>query len=160
MRFLIALSLFIISSSFSSLGAQTFTQKLTAKTAGTVTLHQDQRLTNNIDGVSTSQSNDDEPTATVAHTGTPKKMKGWRILMFRGDSSPKAKEEAYSAGKKVKTLFPELDYYVDFNNVARRCRVGDFRSKAKAQEFLEKIREAGLGKEAMIIQSEIYVYEQ
>ena len=80
--------------------------------------------------------------------------------MFRGDSSPKAKEEAYNAGKKVKSLFPELDYYVDFNSVARRCRVGDFRSKTKAQEYLDKIREAGLGKEAMIIQSEIYVYEQ
>jgi len=158
MRFLIALSLFIISSSFSNLGAQTFTEKLTTKTKGTATIHQDQRLTNIIDGVSASQNNDDEP--ITVKTGTKTKVKGWRILMYRGDSTPKSKAEAESIGNKVHALFPELDSYVDFNSVTRRCRVGDFSTKEKAEEYLEKIREAGLGKEAMVIKSEIFIYKQ
>ncbi|MBO4663221.1 MAG: SPOR domain-containing protein [Bacteroidaceae bacterium] len=158
MRFLITLSLFILSSSFSILGAQSFTQKLTSKTNGSVTLHQDQRLTNIIDGVATTQSSEDEPTAV--QTGKKTKVKGWRIQMYSGDSSDKSLAEAKKAGNAVTRLFPELQSYVDFYNVSRRCRVGDFRSKEKAAEYLEKIREAGLGKEAMIVRSEIFIYVQ
>ena len=158
MRILIALSFFIISSSFSSLGAQTFSQKLTTRTNGTVTLHQDQRLTNIIDGVSTPAGGDDEQASI--HTGKKTKVKGWRILMFRGDSSPKAHEEAKSIGSRVSALFPELKYYVDYTAPTRRCRVGDFRSREKAEEYLEKIREAGLGKDAMIVKSEIFIEVQ
>ena len=158
MRFLIALSLFVISTSFSILSAQTFSQKLTTKSNGTVTLHQDQRLTNIIDGNAATQSSEDDNTA--AQTGPTKKVKGWRILMFRGDSSPKAKAEAIKAGNAVTQLFPELKSYVDFVAPTRRCRVGDFASKEKAQEYLEKIHEAGLGKDAMIIRSEIFVHQQ
>lgn len=156
MRFLIALTLFIISSSFSILSAQTFSQKLTTKSNGTVTLHQDQRLTNIIDGVTTTtQSTDDD--AKAAQKG--KKYKGWRIQVYRG-SSPKALEEATKAGNAVTRLFPELQSYVDYVAPARRCRVGDFTTKEKAEEYLTKIREAGLGKDAMIIKSEIIIYQQ
>lgn len=158
MRLLISLSIFILSSSFSILGAQSFTQKLTTKTNGSVTLHQDQRLTNIIDGVTTSQGSEDDP--VTAPTGKKTKVKGWRIQMYTGDSSDKSLAEARKAGSAVTRLFPELQSYVDFYNVSRRCRVGDFRSKEKAAEYLEKIREAGLGKEAMIVRSEIFIYVQ
>ena len=158
MRLLISLSIFILSSSFSILGAQSFTQKLTTKTNGSVTLHQDQRLTNIIDGVTTSQGSEDDPVTTP--TGKKTKVKGWRIQMYTGDSSDKSLAEARKAGSAVTRLFPELQSYVDFYNVSRRCRVGDFRSKEKATEYLEKIREAGLGKEAMIVRSEIFIYVQ
>ena len=158
MRLLISLSIFILSSSFSILGAQSFTQKLTTRTNGSVTLHQDQRLTNIIDGVTTSQGSEDDP--VTAPTGKKTKVKGWRIQMYTGDSSDKSLHEARKAGSAVTRLFPELQSYVDFYNVSRRCRVGDFRSKEKAAEYLEKIREAGLGKEAMIVRSEIFIYVQ
>ena len=92
MRLLISLSIFILSSSFSILGAQSFTQKLTTKTNGSVTLHQDQRLTNIIDGVTTSQGSEDDPVTTP--TGKKTKVKGWRIQMYTGDSSDKSLAEA------------------------------------------------------------------
>jgi len=160
MRFLLVLSLFIIESSFSILGAQTFSQKLTTKTKGTVVLHQDQRLTNIIDGTaatSSSVSNDDNDTTPLAQTGKKTKVRGWRIQVFMGGSQRKDETKAKEAGNVITRHFSELESYVSFESPHWRCRVGDFTTREKAEEYRAKFREAGIGSESIIVKSEIFI---
>ncbi len=154
MRTLLILFIICIQSSFSILGAQTFSQKLTTKTKGQVTLHQDQRLTSIIDGNASSSSQNSDQSA---QTGKKVKVRGWRIQVFMGGSDKK--EEANRWGRKVNNAFNELQYYVKYESPNYRCRVGDFTTKEKAEEYLEKLREAGLAKEAIIVKSEIFIYQ-
>lgn len=157
MRTLLILSFLAIQATFSILGAQSFTQKLTTPTKGTVTLHQDQRLTKIVDGTNyTSVTGDDgQP---LVKTGKKTKVRGYRIQVFFGDSSKADRDKAKKVGNAVTNAFSELEAYVDYESPHYRCRVGDFATREEAKEYLEKIKEAGLGKDAMIIRSEIFVY--
>lgn len=149
--------------------AQYFTEHLTAQGgagSGTVTLTQDQRLTNLIDhgvpGTHTNSTgtvnetdnsnNDNAPAATPA---PKKKMRGFRIQMYWGNAQRSDQEKADQMGARVTALYPELEAYTDFSSPHWRCRVGDFTSRDEAAEYLPKLRR--LSSDAMIVISEIYV---
>ncbi|MCR5312193.1 MAG: SPOR domain-containing protein [Bacteroidaceae bacterium] len=152
MRTLLVLSFLLIQAAFSILGAQTFTQKLTTKTKGSVTLHQDQRLTDIINGVNTISSDNSQ-------TGKKIKARGYRIQVHFGGSSHADKAKAAKAGNDVTKVFPELQSYIKYESPNYRCTVGDFTTKEDAEEYLNKIKEAGLGRNAMVVRHEIIIYQ-
>lgn len=138
------------------------------KGKGTVTVNQDQRLTNIINGLGIpevpAQSSDSENiNVQNGQPGRPagKKVKarGYRIQVYWGGSQRVDQTKAMTAGNKVTSIFPELEAYTSFESPHWRCRVGDFVSRQDAVEFLNKMREANLGSGAMIVRSEIFVYQ-
>mgnify|MGYP002852254126 CR=1 FL=1 len=157
MRKSLLLILIIAQAAFSALDAQSFSQKLTTPTKGTVTLHQDQRLTSIIDGTNTSSLSFDETTLTDK-TGKKTKVRGFRIQVYFGASSKADQTKAQRIGSSINHSFNELDYYVSYKSPHWRCRVGDFATRDEAKEYLDKIKEAGYGKDAMVVESEIFIY--
>lgn len=145
--------------------AQNFTDHLTAPGGtgtGTVTLTQDQRLTNLINyGIPTTHAAQND-TGTTDDNNSPatsqtakKKMRGFRIQMFWGNAQRSDQEKADRIGERVTALYPELEAYTDFSSPHWRCRVGDFTTRDEAAEYLPKLRK--LSADAMIVISEIYV---
>lgn len=135
------------------------------KGKGTVTINQDQRLTNIINGLGlpevSTQSTDAETSNAQPGIQSGKKVKarGYRIQVYWGGSQRVDQTKAMNAGNKVTSIFPELEAYTSFESPHWRCRVGDFVSRQDAVEYLAKMREANLGSGAMIVRSEIFVYQ-
>lgn len=148
----------------------TFLDNLTKQVSGqgTVTITQDQRLTDIINGKGRHQatpSTDDKSQQkitddeSVVQTGKKTKVRGFRIQIYWGGSQRVHQAKAQQAAEKVSALFPEYQTYTSFESPHWRCRVGDFTDRQKAWEALQKLREAGIGADAMIVRSEIYIYQ-
>lgn len=90
-------------------------------------------------------------------TGARRRLRGFRIQMFWGNSLRTDQLRAKRLGDKVTGAFPELKSYVSFQQPHWRCRVGDFKTRAGAARYLEKMRK--IAPEAMIVRSEIYIYQ-
>ncbi|MCQ2258663.1 MAG: SPOR domain-containing protein [Bacteroidaceae bacterium] len=144
-----------------TMSAQTFTEHLTSKVAGQgiVTVHQDSRLNDIVNGkkqlVIEKKEKDDGP---GIQTGKKVRARGYRIQVFWGGSETKDKSNARRAGAKVTNVFPELEAYIDFESPNWRCRIGDFATYEEASEYLKKIKEARLVSEPNIVKSEVLVY--
>lgn len=150
--------------------AQSFTDNLTRKVEGQgeVTLVQDQQITELINGNGTaigSTSTADRTTGLdgdtfpTAPVGKKTKVRGFRIQVYWGGSQRTDQSKAQMAGVKVTTTFPELQAYTSFESPHWRCRVGDFLTRDDANEYLHKLREAGLAAEAIIVSSEVFTYK-
>ena len=168
--------------SYVSLNAQTkFLDRLTQNVAGqgSVTITQDKRLTDLINGTrqqpvaaapaqnaagasasseKLAQDEDDDTTPGTA-AGKKTKVRGFRIQVYWGGSQRIHQTKAQQAAEKVATLFPEYQTYTSFESPHWRCRVGDFIDRQKAWEALKRLREAGVASDAMIVRSEIYIYQ-
>ena len=90
-------------------------------------------------------------------TGSRKRLKGFRIQMYWGNSLRTDQLRAKRLGDKVTGAFPELKSYVTFQQPHWRCRVGDFKTRAGAARYLEKMRK--IAPEATIVRSEIIIYQ-
>ncbi len=89
--------------------------------------------------------------------GTRQRMRGFRIQMYWGNSQRTDYLKAKRFGDKVTGAFPELKSYVSFDQPHWRCRVGDFKTRSGAARYLERMRK--IAPEAMIVRSEIYIYQ-
>ncbi len=68
---------------------------------------------------------------------------GWRVKFFTGGSSRADKEDAQSAGREFKRLFPDTPVYMHFVSPHWICVAGDFVNKEDADAFVDKVRESG-----------------
>lgn len=89
--------------------------------------------------------------------GAKKRMRGFRIQMFWGNSLRTDYLRAKRLGEKVTGAFPELKSYVTFDQPHWRCRVGDFKTRSGAARYLDRMRK--IAPEAMIVRSEILIYQ-
>jgi hypothetical protein len=102
----------------------------------------------------------DTRTAPVATQKTYRRsysVQGYRIQIYSGDDSRKARQKANQMGNQLKALFPELPVYTHFYSPHWTCRVGDFRSYQEANSVLHQIKATGSFKAASIIKSRIQV---
>lgn len=90
-------------------------------------------------------------------TGARRRLRGFRIQMFWGNSLRTDQLRAKRLADKVTGAFPELKSYVTFQQPHWRCRVGDFKTRAGAARYLERMRK--IAPEAMIVRSEIIIYQ-
>lgn len=141
--------------------AQRFTDHLQQKKAGqgSVVLIQDLRLTDILNGVQTvTDKTDEEPTEEAGvQTGRKKKVRGYRIQMYWGNSQRSDQQKANQIGAQVSSTYPELQAYTTFESPHWRCRVGDFATREEAAEYLFKLRR--ISSDAMIVRSEIFIYQ-
>lgn len=85
-----------------------------------------------------------------------RKMTGFRVQVYAGDNTRKARQRAQSVAVQVKNYFPELAVYAHFVSPRWVCRAGDFRTYGEAQAYLRKIR-AKKFREALIVKTTILV---
>jgi len=64
---------------------------------------------------------------------------GYRIQLMM-QSGNNALEQADEIKKEFEEVYPQIDTYVTFREPYYRLRVGDFRTRLEAMEFLENIR--------------------
>lgn len=141
--------------------AQEFMEHLTKGAGkGTVTVVQDPRLDDVVNGkkqhATTAKERDDN--APVNYTGKKVKARGYRIQVYWGGSSSSDQTNAQRAGNRVTTFFPELQAYTTFKSPNWVCRVGDFATHEDASVFLQKMKEAKIANDAIIVRSEVFVY--
>lgn len=115
---------------------------------GKVSIHQDPRIEALIGTVYIPSGTDD---AKII------KSSGYRIQVYAGNNTRKAKNEAYSVASQIKEYFPELPVYASFNPPRWLCRVGDFRSIEEADAMMRQLRATGVFKEVSIVKEQINI---
>lgn len=128
---------------------------------GTVTVFQDQRLTDIINGVTPVVKASDAASKSdgkTNKTGRKVKARGYRIQVYWGGTQRADQQKAIAVGEKISTLFPELETYTTFESPHWRCRVGDFITRKEALEYLNKMQEMNMATDAMIVRSDIILY--
>ncbi len=88
-----------------------------------------------------------------------RKARGYRVQVYAGDNTRRAKNKAHSVAVQVKNYFPELAVYTHFVSPRWVCRAGDFRSFGEAKTYLGKIR-AKKFREALIVKTTILVVDR
>lgn len=148
-----------------TMSAQSFTDHLTQKVEGhgTVTVHQDSLIDNLVNGKvkasTVAEPKEDSNDSPVTHTGKKIRARGYRIQVYWGGSTTNDKTKAQYAGLKVTSAFPELQSYTTFESPNWRCRVGDFVSRQEASDFLDKLKDARVVQNAIIVKSEVLIYQ-
>ncbi len=138
-------------------------EHLTSKNAGqgTVTVLQDPRLDEIVNGKKqyVAPVKEKEEKLTGIQTGKKIKARGYRIQVYFGGSTRNDQANAQRAGNKVATLFPEIQTYTTFDSPNWRCRVGDFVTRQEAADYLKKLKDAKLSQDAIIVKSEVFIYQ-
>ena len=158
---------------------QSFTDRITAHRngEGVVVLHQDATLTALVNGtalpkkaVATPKPADTPSTTTASATTTTQpqtettrvvhgttKMRGYRVQVYSGGNSRKAKHAAEQMARRVKETYPEVSVYTQFASPRWICRVGDFRTSAEASELLSQMKSSGTFPQAVIVKTTVQV---
>ena len=85
------------------------------------------------------------------------KSQGYRVQVYAGNNTSRAKNEAHSVGSRIKEYFPELSVYTSFHSPRWLCRVGDFRSIEEADAMMRQLRATGVFKEVSIVKEQINI---
>ena len=159
MKRLLSITLFTLMCTI-TMSAQDFIDHLTRKEAGqgTVTVHQDSLLDDIVNGKK-QYVPEKKDTPSLQASGKRMKARGYRIQVYWGGSARTEEANAKRAGARVTSLFPELQAYTTFESPNWRCRVGDFVTHQEAAEYLKKIKESRLSRDAIVVKSEIFIHQ-
>jgi hypothetical protein len=155
MRYL--LTLCFLSITLMASAQQNIVQSLQNKqraTDGTVTIHQDEKITELIGTIHGRRGN------ATSGTGEEKKAlkaRGYRVQVYAGNNSRVARSEAHSMAARVKGEFPDLPVYTFFQPPRWLCRVGDFRSIEEADAAMRRLKSTGVFKEVSIVREQINI---
>lgn len=103
------------------------------------------------------------PPRTVysTHDGSTQyvKMRGYKIQAFSGNNQRTSKNEAYYKQGLVNSSFPEYETVVSFDSPFWRLRVGNFKSRADANEVLKLMKSAfpSFGREMYVVVDEVKI---
>ena len=141
---------------FSFLGISSFAQRsivseLTKPVSGqgTVTVHQDDKISALLGEVYVKSDNDEEPKVL--------KARGYRVQVYAGNNSRIARQEANDVAEKIEKEFPEVSVYTFFLPPRWLCRVGDYRSIEEADAVMRRLKATGHFKEVSIVREQINI---
>lgn len=86
------------------------------------------------------------------------KKTGYRIQIYAGGNSRKARIEAEQIGATCKSYYPELAVYTHFSSPRWVCRVGDFKTLSEANRYMQIFAKAKKFGEASIVKCQIFVF--
>lgn len=115
---------------------------------GKVSVHQDARIAALIGSVYADNASGEQRIV---------KSFGYRVQVYAGNNTSKAKNEAYAVAADVKEHFPDLPVYTSFNSPRWLCRAGDFRSIEEADAMMRRLRATGVFKEVSIVRDHINI---
>ena len=116
---------------------------------GTVTVHQDARISALLGSVYVKAENETESKVL--------KARGYRVQVYAGNNSRIARQEANDVAEQVKAEFPELPIYAFFQPPRWLCRIGDYRSIEEADAAMRRLKATGKFKEVSIVREQINI---
>ena len=116
---------------------------------GTVTIHQDAKISALLGAVYVKSTGDTEPKVL--------KARGYRVQVYAGNNSRIARKEANDVAEQIKMEFPELPVYAFFQPPRWLCRVGDYRSIEEADASMRRLKATGKFKEVSIVREQINI---
>lgn len=81
------------------------------------------------------------------------KRKGFRVQIYAGSN----RSEAYAIQARFKNQYSDMDTYITYSEPNYRVKVGDFRSRSQANEFMSTIRSQY--RSVFVFQEDIWVWE-
>lgn len=130
--------------------------------AGRITIHQDSRIEALVGRSIYVNHSTNAPESSAAilpsHNETHTiKSNGYRIQVYAGNNTGRAKTEAHAVASRVQEHFPDLTVYTTFISPRWLCRVGDYKSIEEADAMMRKLRATGIFKEVSIIKDQINI---
>lgn len=72
--------------------------------------------------------------------GKPAKVEGYRVMVYSGNNSQTAREEANKMAKYMRENFPGAEVYVVFESPRRLCLYGDYRTREEAEAVMYRLK--------------------
>lgn len=150
MRYILLLVAFVFSLSVSAQQKNIVDELQKAEAGqGTVTIVQDAKISALLGKVYVKSADKDEPEFL--------KARGYRVQVYAGNNSRKARAEANEVAEEIKKAFPELPVYSFFQPPRWLCRVGDYRSIEEADASMRMLKTTGKFKEVSIVREQINI---
>ena len=78
---------------------------------------------------------------SMANTnGEVQQVEGYRVLVYSGNNSAQAREEAKAMAEYMRANYPGAEVYVVFESPVRTCEYGDFRTREEAELLMYRLR--------------------
>lgn len=72
--------------------------------------------------------------------GKPAQVEGYRVMVYSGNNSQTAREEANKMAKYMRDNFPGAEVYVVFESPIRLCLYGDYRTREEAEAVMYRLK--------------------
>lgn len=73
-------------------------------------------------------------------SGKPAQVEGYRVMVYSGNNSRTAREEANKMAQYMRDNFPEAEAYVVFESPIRSCLYGDYRTREEAEAVMYRLK--------------------
>lgn len=72
--------------------------------------------------------------------GKPEQVEGYRVMVYSGNNSRAARDEANAMAKYMRENFPGAEVYVVFESPIRACLYGDYRTREEAEAVMYRLK--------------------
>ena len=72
--------------------------------------------------------------------GEVQQVEGYRVLVYSGNNSRQARDEANAMAEYMRAHYPGAEVYVVFESPIRSCEYGDFRTREEAELLMYRLR--------------------
>ena len=76
----------------------------------------------------------------VTIDGKVPEVEGYRVMVYSGNNSGQARDEANAMAKFMREKFPGAEVYVVFEPPIRSCLYGDYRTREEAEAVMYKLK--------------------
>lgn len=76
----------------------------------------------------------------ITVNGKAPQVEGYRVLVYSGNNSAQARNEANSMAKFMRENFPGAEVYVVFDPPVRSCLYGDYRTREEAEAVMYRLK--------------------
>ena len=76
----------------------------------------------------------------VTIDGQAPQIEGYRVMVYSGNNSAQARDEANKMAKYMREKFPGAEVYVVFESPIRSCLYGDYRTREEAEAVMYKLK--------------------
>ena len=88
---------------------------------------------------------------SMANTnGEVQQVEGFRVLVFSGNNSRQARDEANAMADYMRKNYPGAEVYVVFESPIRTCEYGDYRTREEAELVMYRLRKTKKFKEISV----------
>ena len=77
---------------------------------------------------------------SVAVKGEKRQVEGYRVLVYSGNNSRAARDEANQMATFMRENFPGAEVYVEFDPPVRSCQYGDYRTREEAEAVMYRLK--------------------
>lgn len=72
--------------------------------------------------------------------GKPMQVEGYRVMVYSGNNSRTARDEANAMAQFMRENFPGAEVYVVFESPVRSCQYGDYRTREEAEAVMYRLK--------------------